>query len=177
MQEIGFLARNKMEKIIKRVDKYNYYLDIAQSVLQRGTCLRRNYGAVIVKNDEIISTGYTGAPRGRVNCIDINFCYREYNKIPSGQMYEKCRSVHAEMNAIISASRDKMIDSDLYLVGITESTGEYVKNTQPCSMCRRLIINSGIKRVISRENKTEYLIIDVKKWIENDDSLIDIGVI
>ena len=88
-----------------RRDKINYYLDIAQTVLNRGTCRRRNYGSIIVKNDEIISTGYTGAPRGRKNCIDLGYCYREAMNIPRGQMYETCRSVHSEMNAIISAER------------------------------------------------------------------------
>lgn len=154
-----------------RIDKINYYLDIAETVLQRGTCLRRNYGAVIVKNDEIISTGYTGAPRGRVNCIDLNYCYRKENKIPSGQMYERCRSVHAEMNAIISAARNEMIDSTLYLVGITATSGDYVKNASPCLMCKRLIINSGIEEVIIRNTKKDYIRINVHDWVEDDDSL------
>ena len=88
-----------------RIDKINYYLEIADTVLKRGTCLRRNYGAVIVKNDEIISTGYTGAPRGRTNCIDLGFCAREKLNIKSGEKYELCRSVHAEQNAVISAAR------------------------------------------------------------------------
>ena len=87
---------------MKRRDKTNYYLDIATVVLERGTCLRRNYGAIIVKNDEIISTGYTGAPRGRKNCMDLGFCRRNALNIPRGQRYELCRSVHAEENAIIS---------------------------------------------------------------------------
>lgn len=102
---------------MKRRDKTNYYLDIAEVVSERGTCLRRNFGAIIVKNDEIIATGYTGAPRGRKNCTDLNFCKREELNIPRGTHYELCRSVHAEANCIISASRKDMIGATLYLVG------------------------------------------------------------
>ena len=100
-----------------RRDKYNYYLDIAETVLERGTCLRRNYGSIIVKNDEIISTGYTGAPRGRKNCTDLGYCRRDKLNVPRGTQYELCRSVHSEANAIISASRKDMIGATLYLVG------------------------------------------------------------
>lgn len=156
-----------------RRDKINYYLDIAQSVVERGTCIRRNFGCIIVKNDEIISTGYTGAPRGRKNCSDLNYCYRQKMNIPRGQMYELCRSVHAEMNAIISASRRDMIGAVLYLVGIEYETGELVKNANSCSMCKRAVINAGISRVIVRDTPDEYRIIDVADWIENDDSLIE----
>ena len=102
---------------MERRDKHNYYLDLAETVSQRGTCLRRHFGAVIVKNDEVISTGYVGAPRGRKNCSDIGICIREKLNIPRGERYELCRSVHAEANAIISASRDQMIGASLYLVG------------------------------------------------------------
>lgn len=140
-------------------------------MLSRGTCLRRNYGSIIVKNDEIISTGYTGAPRGRKNCIDLNFCYRQRYNIPSGQRYEACRSVHAEMNAIISAGRKDMIDSTLYLVGIEADSGEYVKDAQPCTLCKRLIINAGIKTVVIRADENRYVIKPVSDWVENDDSL------
>ena len=102
---------------MERISKENYYLDIAETVLERATCLRRVYGAIIVKNDEIISTGYNGAPRGRRNCVDMGFCTREAMQVPRGQRYELCRSVHAEANAIISASRRDMVGSTLYLVG------------------------------------------------------------
>ena len=88
-----------------RRDKENYYLDIAEAVASRGTCLRRNFGAIIVKNDQIVATGYTGAPRGRKNCSDLGYCLREKMNVPRGQRYELCRSVHAEANAIISAAR------------------------------------------------------------------------
>lgn len=156
---------------MNRRDKNNYYLDIAETVLERGTCLRRNYGSIIVKNDEIISTGYTGAPRGRKNCIDLNSCIREKMNVPRGTHYELCRSVHSEANAIISASRRDMIGATLYLVGKDAKTKEYVRDANSCSMCKRLIINAGIEKVIIRESKNEHRIIDVESWIIDDDSL------
>ncbi|MCR5601376.1 MAG: cytidine deaminase [Ruminococcus sp.] len=155
----------------KRRDKINYYLDIAEKVSERCTCLRRHYGAVIVKNDEIISTGYVGAPRGRANCTDLGYCIRKKLDIPRGERYELCRSVHAEANAIISAPRDRMIDSSLYLVGKEADTKMYIENANSCSMCKRLIINAGIDKVIIRISENEYKIIPVSTWIENDESL------
>lgn len=154
-----------------RKDKINYYLDIAASVSERSTCLRRHYGCVIVKNDEIISTGYNGAPRGRKNCDDLGFCYREQMDIPRGERYELCRSVHAEQNAIISASRNELIDADLYMVGINAKTGEIEPKSTSCMMCKRVVINSGIKRVIVREPDNKYTIYNVIDWISDDDSL------
>ena len=155
-----------------RRSKINYYLDIAETVLQRGTCLRRNYGAIIVKNDEIISTGYVGAPRGRKNCCDLGYCVREKLNIPRGERYEMCRSVHAEANAIISAPRSEMIGATMYLVGRDAKTGELVSNANSCSMCKRMIINSGIKTVIVRDTQEEYRVIDVEsEWIVQDESL------
>ncbi len=154
-----------------RTSKENYYLDIADAVLERSTCLRRKYGAIIVRNDEIISTGYNGAPRGRRNCTDLGHCTREEMKIPSGERYELCRSVHAEANAIISAARRDMLDATLYLVGRDAKTGEILNDTTPCSMCRRLIINSGIKKIICRIAKSEFSMTNVRDWIFEDDSL------
>lgn len=159
----------------KRTGKENYYLDIADSVLERSTCLRRKYGAIIVRNDEIISTGYNGAPRGRKNCSDLGTCARETLNIPSGQRYELCRSVHAEANAIISASRRDMIGSTLYLVGRDAQTNELIPAVS-CTMCKRQIINAGIEKVISRVNDTEYETISVSRWIENDDSIFIVEV-
>lgn len=156
---------------MERIDKHNYYLDICETILERGTCLRRNFAAIIVKNDEIMSTGYSGAPRGRKNCCDLGYCRREQLNVPRGTRYELCRSVHAEQNAIISSRRQDMIGSTLYLVGKEQSTGEFVKNASPCSLCKRFIINSGIEKVIIRDSKTEFRIVDVNEWIENDDSL------
>ena len=155
----------------KRRDKHNYYLDIAETVLERGTCLRRNYGSIIVKNDEIISTGYTGAPRGRKNCLDLGYCNREKMNVPRGQRYELCRSVHSEQNAIISASRKEMIGSTLYLVGKIYETGELVSDASSCAMCKRAIINAGIEKVVIRNDHDNYTIVNVSEWIENDDSL------
>ena len=156
-----------------RTSKQNYYLDIADSVLERSTCLRRKYGAIIVRNDEIISTGYNGAPRGRRNCSDLGRCTRETLRIPSGERYELCRSVHAEANAIISASRRDMIGASIYLVGRDARTGELLHDAMSCSMCKRQIINAGIDRVIIRTGETEYITIPVSDWIENDDSIFD----
>ena len=157
---------------MQRRDKINYYLDLADVVSKRGTCLRRRYGAVIVKNDEVISTGYVGAPRGRKNCSDLGVCIRQKMNIPRGERYELCRSVHAEANAIISAEREKMIGSTLYLSGREVSTNEYIKHSSSCSMCKRMIINAGIEKVIIRDTEDEYRIVDVQDWIENDESLV-----
>lgn len=157
---------------MKRRDKNNYYLDIAETVLERGTCLRRNYGAIIVNNDEIISSGYTGSPRGRKNCSDVGMCIRKKLNVPRGTHYELCRSVHSEANAIISASRKDMIGGVLYLVGKDVDSGDLVENAAPCSMCKRMIINSGISKVVIRDSKDAYRIIEVKAWIEDDESLL-----
>ncbi len=157
---------------MSRTDKHNYYLDIAQTVLERSTCLRRTFGAIIVKNDEIISTGYNGAPRGRKNCCELGYCMREKLNVPRGERYELCRSVHAEANAIISASRRDMLGSTLYLVGIEKATGELIEGANSCSMCKRTVINAGISTVIIRDTKDTYRIVDVNDWIENDDSLL-----
>ena len=154
-----------------RRDKINYYLDIAQTVAERCTCIRRNFGAIIVKNDEVISTGYVGAPRGRANCSDLGYCTREKLQIPRGERYELCRSVHAEANAIISAPRSEMLGADLYMACIDYQTGELVAGTSSCAMCKRLIINAGIARVIIRDTRDEYRIIPVQDWIDNDESL------
>ena len=150
-----------------RISKANYYLDIAQTVLERATCLRRVYGAIIVKNDEIISTGYNGAPRGRANCVDS----REAMQVPRGERYELCRSVHAEANAIISASRRDMVGGTLYLVGRDARTGELLGDATSCSMCRRMVINAGLKEVVIRRTATEFDVVDVQDWVAEDDLL------
>ncbi len=156
---------------MERISKENYYLDIAETVLERATCLRRVYGAIIVKNDEIISTGYNGAPRGRKNCVDMGFCTREAMQVPRGQRYELCRSVHAEANAIISASRRDMVGSTLYLVGKDAQSGELLGDATSCAMCRRQVINAGISRVIIRRTKTDYQVVDVSDWVHQEDDL------
>lgn len=155
-----------------RIDKVNYYLDIAQTVSERSTCLRRHYGAIIVNHDEIVSSGYNGAPRGRKNCADLNCCTREALKIPSGERYELCRSVHAEANAIISASRQEMLGATIYMACVDPATDALIPGSTSCSMCRRQIINAGIERVVIRDTPTEYRIVDVERdWIDEDDSL------
>ena len=156
---------------MERTDKINYYLDIAETVSKRSTCMRRKYGAIIVLNDEIISTGYNGAPRGRKNCVDLGHCTRDTLGIPSGERYELCRSVHAEQNAIISAARRDCIGATLYLAGRNSKTGELLSDTMPCSMCRRFIINSGIKQVVCRTSENTYECINVRDWVFNDDSM------
>ena len=156
---------------MERISKENYYLDIAETVIGRATCLRRCYGAIIVKNDEIISTGYNGAPRGRKNCVDLNYCTREALNIPSGERYELCRSVHAEANAIISAARRDTLGATLYMVCVAPETGALIPGSTSCSMCRRLIINAGIRRVVIRDTPTEYRVVEVSDWVEEDDSL------
>ena len=159
-----------MEKMERR-DKVNYYLDLAETVAQRSTCLRRRYGAVIVKNDEVISTGYVGAPRGRANCSDLGYCLRTQLNVPRGERYELCRSVHADANAIISGSRRDMLGSTLYLAGQEVPTGEYIQNATCCSMCKRMVINAGIETVVVRDDKDHYRIIPVSSWVEEDESL------
>ena len=154
---------------MERISKENYYLDIAETVLERATCLRRVYGAIIVKNDEIISTGYNGAPRGRANCVDMGFCSREAAKIPRGERYELCRSVHAEANAIISAARRDMVGGTLYLVGRNAQTGELLHDATSCSMCRRMVINAGLERVVIRRSKTDFEVVPVSEWVLEDD--------
>ena len=157
---------------MERISKEHYYLNIAETVLERSTCLRRLYGAIIVKNDEIISTGYNGAPRGRANCSDLGYCSREAMKIPRGERYELCRSVHAEANAIISASRRDMAGGTLYLVGRDARTHELLSDATSCSMCRRLVINAGLEKVVIRKSETDFEVVPVSDWIAEDDLLV-----
>ena len=142
---------------MERIVKENYYLDIAETVLERSTCLRRQYGAIIVRNDEIVATGY--------------YCVREQMRVPRGERYELCRSVHAEANAIISASRNECIGGDIYLVGHDAKTGAILSDATSCSMCRRMIINAGLRRVVIRNSRTEFTIVQVQDWIDQDDTL------
>ncbi len=132
--------------MLTRISKHDYYLKIASVVLERGTCLRRNYGAVIVLNDQIVSTGYTGAPRGTDNCCDLGTCKRTQMNIPAGERYELCESVHAEMNAIIHAGRERCLGATMYLVGQDMQTREFL-STPPCPLCQRVITNAGIAMV------------------------------
>lgn len=156
---------------MERVSKHNYYLDIAGTVAERSTCLRKMFGAIIVKDDVIVSTGYNGAPRGRKNCSDLQFCLRDQLGIPRGERYELCRSVHAEANAIIAAARERMLGATLYMVCIDPKDGSLVSGTSSCMMCKRQIINAGIETVIVRDTKEDYRVIHVQDWIDDDDSL------
>ena len=153
---------------MNRIEKDEFYLDAAEAMLGRATCIRRVYGSVIVKNDEIISSGYNGSPRGKVNCTDRGICLRKILDVPAGERYELCMSVHSECNAIISASRDKMIGATLYLVGHDAKTGERLPVSEPCAMCKRMIINAGIKEVVARhgDNIHRYAVED---WIQEDE--------
>lgn len=146
---------------MQRIDKDNYYLKIAEAVAERSTCIRRKYGAVIVKNDEIISTGYNGSPRGELNCCDTGICKREELHVPKGERYELCVAVHAEQNAIISASRDRMLGATLYITGIEAQGEKGYANPVPCMICSRLIKNAGIERVIGRQKDGSIIYIDV----------------
>ena len=138
---------------MQRISKDSYYLGIAAEVAKRSTCLRRQYGAVIVNHDEIVATGYNGAPRGDPNCCDVGACWRELNNIPHGEQYEKCVAVHAECNAIISASRREMLGSTLYLFGY--ENGQPMEAPVPCIMCARMIKNAGIVKVINRNGEVD----------------------
>lgn len=166
------LAKSEQEEKSKpeRVSKIDYYLDIAEAASERSTCLKRHYGAVIVKDDEIIATGYNGAPRGIDSCLDCGKCNRENSN--RGEDYSHCTSVHAEQNAIISARRKDMIGADIYIVGKEVTSYNvpdgYVKNPAPCSLCKRMIINAGIKSVIIRTDAFDYEIGAVKDWTIND---------
>ena len=159
------------QTLSRRTDKDNYYLDIAATVLERGTCLRRKFGAIIVRHDQIISTGYAGAPRGRKNCSDLGICLREQMNIPRGERYELCRSVHAEANCIISASRNEMLGGTMYLVGKDARTGVLIGDANSCSMCKRLIINAGLEYLVVRRTETTFEKITVSDWVEHDESL------
>ena len=158
----------------QRISKENYYLNIAETVLERATCLRRVFGAIIVKNDEIISTGYNGAPRGRCNCVDMGFCTRKAMKVPRGERYELCRSVHAEANAIISAARRDMVGGTLYLVGRNAQTGELLHDATSCAMCRRMVINAGLSKVVIRTTASDFSVVDVQDWVELEDDVPDL---
>lgn len=136
-----------------------YYLSIAAAVAQRSTCLRRRYGAVIVKNGKIVSTGYNGSPRGVENCCDRGICPREEAGIPSGQYYEKCASVHAEGNALLNASREETEGAVMYIHGVNAKDNSLAAGN-PCMMCNRLLINAGISKVVVTRSEGGYEGID-----------------
>ncbi|MEM1535426.1 MAG: hypothetical protein QW199_01910 [Candidatus Pacearchaeota archaeon] len=153
-----------------RPSKDEYYLNIAREISSRGTCLRRSVGAIIVKNDRIVSTGYVGAPRKEINCTDYGQCLREKLKIPSGQFYEICRSVHAEENAIINAAASgvEIYNATLYIWSKANIRANYPSDQQPlalylpCYRCKKIIINSGLERVVVLANN-EIKILDIEQ--------------
>ena len=132
---------------MQRPSKDEYYSNMAAVVSTRSTCLRRQYGAVLVKDDEVVATGYNGAPRGEANCCDLDTCKREELKVAKGERYELCRALHAEDNAITSAGRDKSLGATLYIAGREVRNGSWA-TPMPCIMCRRKIKNAGITRVV-----------------------------
>ena len=136
-----------------RPGRIEYFLKMAEAVSLRSTCTRRQVGCVIVNQDyEAVATGYNGAPRGDENCCDVGSCWRDRHNIPHGEQYEKCVAVHAEANAIISASRNEMLGSTIYLYGF-EGFDKPIENPVPCIMCTRLIKIAGIDRVINQQGE------------------------
>ncbi|MDH4179626.1 MAG: cytidine deaminase [Armatimonadota bacterium] len=160
-----------------RPEKPLYYCQIALAVAARGTCLRRNFGAVITNEDmaEIVSTGYVGAPRKMQNCIDRGSCLRDELGVPQGAQYELCRSVHAEMNAIIHAARRQMVRGHLFLACRDAKTGGLVQNAEPCKLCKRVIINAGITDVFVLVAPDKYRRFDVAQdWVAHEGEIFEI---
>jgi dCMP deaminase len=153
-----------------RISKKEYYLNIAEEVSKRSTCLCSQFGSIIVRDDQIISTGYNGAPRGTKDCMGLGFCLRRQLGVPSGTAYELCRSVHAEQNALINAARAgvSLLGGDLYLFGKKVMKGdEQLIKAYPCFICKKMILNSGIKNVIANDEKGKVAIYEVEEWAKN----------
>ncbi len=141
------MNKRKNKKAFERPSWDEYFIEIAKVVSSRSTCIRRKYGAVIVKDNVIISTGYNGSPRGMINCSDINTCKRKELNVPSGERYELCEAVHAEQNAIINGTLERMKDATIYIAG-SEVEEPGFADGRPCLLCRRMIRNAQIKTVI-----------------------------
>lgn len=154
---------------VTRIPKKEYYLQIAKEVAKRATCMCAHFGALFVKDDQIISTGYNGAPRNTKDCYELGFCLRRQLKIPSGTQYELCRSVHAEQNAIINAARAgvSLIGADLYLYGerVWEGQQGFLK-AYPCFICKKMVLNAGIKHVYANDEKGELVEYSVEDWTD-----------
>lgn len=138
----------------KRISKEDMYLNCAEVFAYRSTCLKRKYGAVIVKDDAVISTGYNGSPRGEENCCDIGSCPRMKRDMHQGEGYGMCRAVHAEANALLNCSREQTLGADLYLTGVNPGDNS-VHQAKPCPLCARMIIQAGIRNVILRVGEEE----------------------
>ena len=161
----------------KRPSKDDYYLGLAVKISERSTCLRRHFGALIVKDDALVSSGYNGAPRGARDCLEDNSCLRKEMNIPSGERYELCKSVHAEQNAIINAARSgtSLMGGDMYIYGrIRDEEGGpgEVIDAFPCFICKKMLINCGLKKVICSLKDGGFQVFEVenwmKEWSEND---------
>lgn len=152
----------------KRVSKDQYYLGIAEEVARRSTCFRRSIGAIIIKNDQIISTGYVGAPRKTKDSLEHGFCLRDKLNIPHGQRYELCRSVHAEQNAIINAARAgvSLLGGNMYIYGSVPGKSQPI-NAFPCFICKKMLINAGLDRVICSTEDGKMKTFRVKDWVKN----------
>jgi dCMP deaminase len=151
----------------RRLSKDLYYIGIAHAVAARGTCLRRNYGAVVVANDQIVSTGYNGAPRGLPNCISMGAsCPRNAAGVPQGQQYDNCRSVHAELNAIIHGGRREVLGGTLYLVGESVTGEALSQDPEPCEHCWQAVVNAGIERVVAERRDGTLRSTVVGDWVK-----------
>lgn len=159
----------------KRRDKINYYLDIAEVVAERASCVKTHKGCIIVKDDRIVSMGYNGSPRGRQNCIDLGYCVKDKFNLPFDKCYELCRGVHAEMNAINAASYIDSNGSSMFLVGVDANTMCYLDGYEPCTICRRSIINAGIRDVYIRSDRDMFVRKVVIDWVSDDESLTNPG--
>lgn len=155
-----------------RPSKDEYYLDLARSVCRRSTCTKVEMGAVIIHDDQVVATGYCGSPRGTKSSLEHGFCLRKQLGIPSGQRYEMCRSVHAEQNAIINAARSgtSLLGGDMYIYGrIREDHEENGKalDAFPCFICKKMLINCGLKRVICSLANGKFKVFEVDDWIKD----------
>ena len=146
-----------------------YFMMLAKLTASRSTCLSRPTGAVVVKDRQVIASGYNGSLPGEAHCMDDGQCFRRSLEWPEAMKYDMCRSAHAEANAIISASRRDMVGGTLYLVGRNAQTGELLPYATSCPMCRRHIINAGLERVVIRRTPTEFQVVDVQDWIDSED--------
>lgn len=159
------------ENNYNRPSKDQYYLDLARSVCRRSTCTKVEIGAVVIREDQVVSTGYCGAPRGTKSSHEHGFCLRKQLGIPSGQRYEICRSVHAEQNTIINAARSgtSLLGGDMYIYGRIQNMGkkEDILDAFPCFICKKMLINCGLKRVICSLKDGGYKVFSVEEWVED----------
>jgi dCMP deaminase len=151
-----------------RTSKDLYYLGIAREVSARSTCFRRAIGAIIVRDDQIISTGYVGSPRKTKDSLEHGFCLRDKLGIPHGQRYELCRSVHAEQNAIINAARAgvSLLGGDMFIYGSEPASGKPI-SAFPCYICKKMLVNCGLKRVVCSSADGGLQIFQVEDWIRD----------